>query len=188
MIKNPQLFCAKVLDTLRVSGLTYSLNETPFSCNIVLMKNHQMIAYQTVVATHKVVKSGKPAYLAAKMTIRQNNVDTRHGAGAVLQPAYRSNLAREGFIYRGAKIYNKLNSTLRNQPKLEKFKSGAREWVKKNISIKPKPSFSSIIVGSRRNQPPPPPPEPPPLQNTIRRYFLPLQNWSPNHPNNQAQQ
>ena len=149
---------------------------------------HQMIAYQTVVATHKVVKSGKPAYLAAKMTIRQNNVDTRHGAGAVLQPAYRSNLAREGFIYRGAKIYNRLNTTFRNQPKLEKFKSGAREWVKKNISIKPKPSFSSIIVGSRRNQPPPPPPEPPPLQNTIRRYFLPLQNWSPNHPNNQAQQ
>ena len=60
---------------------------------------HQMIAYQTVVATHKVVKTGKPAYIAAKMNVRQNNLDTRQGAGAVLPPAYNKlNLAREGFI------------------------------------------------------------------------------------------
>ena len=152
---------------------------------------HQMIAYQTVVATHKVVKSGKPAYIAAKMTVRQNNLDTRQGAGAVLPPAYNKlNLAREGFIYRGAKIYNKLDATLRTETKLEKFKSGARDWVKKNISIKPKPYFSSITVGTRRNQPPPSPPPaeppPPPLRNTIRRYFLPLQHHPPNHHNNQT--
>ena len=40
MIKNPHLICANVLDTLQVSGLTYSLNETPFSCNIVLRKKY----------------------------------------------------------------------------------------------------------------------------------------------------
>ena len=40
MIQNPQLVCARGLDTLRVSGLTYSLNETPFSCNIVLRKKY----------------------------------------------------------------------------------------------------------------------------------------------------
>ena len=40
MIQNNQLVCVRGLDTLRVSGLTYSLNETPFSCNIVLRKKY----------------------------------------------------------------------------------------------------------------------------------------------------
>ena len=40
MILNPHLVCARVLNTLRISCLTYSLNETPFSCNIVLRKKY----------------------------------------------------------------------------------------------------------------------------------------------------
>ena len=40
MIKNPHLVCERVLNTLKVSGLTYSLTETPFSCNIELGKKY----------------------------------------------------------------------------------------------------------------------------------------------------
>ena len=40
MIKNPHLVCERVLNTLKVSGLTYSLTETPFSCNIELRKKY----------------------------------------------------------------------------------------------------------------------------------------------------
>ena len=40
MIKNPHLVCERVLNTLKISGLTYSLSETPFSCNIVLRKKY----------------------------------------------------------------------------------------------------------------------------------------------------
>ena len=40
MIKNPHLVCERVLNTLKVSGLTYSLSETPFSCNIELRKKY----------------------------------------------------------------------------------------------------------------------------------------------------
>ena len=40
MIKNPHLVCERVLNTLKTSGLTYSLSETPFSCNIELRKKY----------------------------------------------------------------------------------------------------------------------------------------------------
>ena len=71
-------------------------------------------------------------------------------------------------------LFNKLDEHLRNETKLERFKVGVREWVKTNISIKPKPIFQSISAGR-----PPPPPEPPPPEqphpriDTIRRYLIP---------------
>ena len=65
---------------------------------------HQMIAYHTAVSTYKIVQSGKPSYIAAKMQVRQGNQNTRQGAGTVSQPGYTLNMAREGFIYRGATI------------------------------------------------------------------------------------
>ena len=102
------------------------------------------------------------------------NLNTRHGAGTVVTPGYRLNIAREGFIYRGAQVYNKLDARLRSEPKLESFKTGLRKWVKTNIAVKPTPRFASISeFGSRRqHSPPPPPPDPPPRINTITRYFM----------------
>ena len=73
---------------------------------------HQMIAYQTAVATYKVVKSGTPSYIASKLKVRQTNSDTRQGAGKVVPPVYKKNIPREGFIYRGAQVYNKLEAEL----------------------------------------------------------------------------
>ena len=135
---------------------------------------HQMVAYQTAVTTYKIVKSGKPSYIAEKMKIRQINPNIRQGGGTVQQPAYNLNIAREGFIYRGASIFNKLGVSLRTEPKLETFKAGVKTWVIKNITIKPKPHFPSISAGSRVNHtPPPPPPKPPPKANTIIRYLVP---------------
>ena len=40
MIENPHQACERVLNTLKVSGLTYGLTETPFSCNIELRKKY----------------------------------------------------------------------------------------------------------------------------------------------------
>ena len=40
---------------------------------------HQMIAYQTAVSTYKIVKSGKPSYISAKMNLRNINLNTRQG-------------------------------------------------------------------------------------------------------------
>ena len=40
---------------------------------------HQMVAYQTAVATYKIVKSGKPTYIAEKMQARQMKLNIRQG-------------------------------------------------------------------------------------------------------------
>ena len=136
---------------------------------------HQMVAYQTAVATYKIVKSGKPKYIAEKMQARQMKLNIRQGGGTVKLPGYTLNIAREGFIYRGASLFNKLDVSLRKEPKLEKFKVGVKEWVKQNVTIKPKSNFSSIEAGSKRNIPPPPPKPPPkPPPNSIRNYFHPV--------------
>ena len=145
---------------------------------------HQMVAYQTAVSTYKIIKSGKPSYIAAKMNLRHTNLNTRQGVDIVQHPRYTLNIAREGFIYRGATIYNKLDECLRNETKLQRFKDGVREWVKTNITIRPKPTFQSILAGRHSNHPPPPPeppppPQPPPRQGTITRYFMQVDKSQP---------
>ena len=123
------------------------------------------------MSTYKIVRSDKPSYLASNMKVKQLNHNTRLGGGTLKLPRYKLNIAREGFIYRGAYIYNKLDESLRSEHKLEKFKTGVREWIKTNINIKPTPSCPSISSGSRRHQPPPPPPESPLLNQKISKAF-----------------
>ena len=54
-----------------------------------------MVAYQTTVFTYKIVKSGKPDYIAAKMKGRQMNINTRQEVGTVIPPSYTLNIARQ---------------------------------------------------------------------------------------------
>ena len=84
-------------------------------------------------------------------------------------------IAREGFLFRGATLFNKLDESLRNETKLERFKRDLRKWVKKNICIKPTPKFPSLTQSNfpPRPDPPPPKPDPPSTQNIIRRYLIP---------------
>ena len=133
----------------------------------------QMIAYQTAITAHKVFKSGKPSYIAAKLKVKESHQNTRQ-CGTLVTPSYSKNITREGFIYRGANVLNKLSKSLRTETKLEKFKSGLKDWVKANIAIKPKATFPSLTAGYRRNQPPPPPPPLPPRHNTITQYLVPM--------------
>ena len=132
---------------------------------------HQMIAYHTALTTYKIVQSGKPSYIAAKLKIRSRN--TRQGRGMIVPPDYRLSIAREGFIYRGAQLMNILHDDLRNESNIHKFKRGVKDWVKENISVKPKTSFPSLYNPNTTVPRPPPPPRP--LQNhpnTIHRYMV----------------
>ena len=74
---------------------------------------HQMVAYHTGITAHKVVKSGKPSYLAEKMKVRRMDQNTRQGGSKLVLPDYELNICKEGFIYRGASLLNKLE-LLRN--------------------------------------------------------------------------
>ena len=136
----------------------------------------QMIAFQTLLMMHKIIKSGKPTYLANKVQERSEVRHLRGRSGSVSLSTHSLSIAREGFVSRGSTLMNMLDMNLRNEPILSKFKAGLREWVKSNISIKP---VSKFPVFSRGSRPAPPAPAPPtrlaaePSQNLITLYFRP---------------
>ena len=150
----------------------YNTSTEDLSKESKTMSVHQMIAYQTAVAAYKIIKSNKPKYIASKMKSKEGSMNLRGRKGSVSQASLSLSIAREGFIYRGSSIINKLDEKLRNEEKLSKFKSGVRAWVLKNIQIKPTSRFPSIVNGMKRKPPEPDPPDPLPL-NGIRRYLVP---------------
>ena len=106
----------------------------------------------------------------------------RGGAGFLNIPKYRLSLSREGFIYRGATLFNQLDENIREEKNANQFKKLTKDWIKKNISVKPKQFFSSIIqrpkngeayshLGTSNNQLSNGPAV---TQNQITRYFKPI--------------
>ena len=60
---------------------------------------HQMIAYSTVLMTHKIVQSGKPSYLAERMKPRVTSTRLRGKEGVLTVPRCNLSVSREGFNY-----------------------------------------------------------------------------------------
>ena len=136
-----------------------------------------------MVLTHKIVQSRKPGYIADKLKPRQSNRRLRGGAGVLNTPPYKLSLSREGFIYRGSILYNRMDEKIREEKDFVKFKKCSKEWIKKNISVKPKQFFSKIIqrprngdayfcMGTQDNRLSN---SPIITQNQITRYFKPIQ-------------
>ena len=46
-------------------------------------------------------------------------------------------MARGGFLYKGAKLYNMLPSEIKKVNKYDKFKAKVKAWIKLHITIKP---------------------------------------------------
>jgi hypothetical protein len=95
----------------------------------------QMIAFQTITMTHKILKSKKPSYLSRK--IQENS----RSSGRLNQPKLSLSISKEGFIYRGIQLTNMLDDSIRSENKLENFKARLWEWVKSIIM--PSPSQST---------------------------------------------
>ena len=96
----------------------------------------QMIAYHTALLAYKIVKTNKPSYLAEKLQRRNVGVNLRGNKGSIVQRNKKLALSKEGFVYRGTALLNKLSVELRNEDKLEVFKAGLRKWVLVNIPAK----------------------------------------------------
>ena len=141
---------------------------------------HQLVAYQTIIMVRSIIENKKPKYIADKLRPIQGKARLRTGTGNLNIPQYKLSLSREGFVYRGAYIYNLLDETIKKEENLGKFKDNVKGWVKRNISIKPKSNFSSISERIQINKPG--------LRNSnnlaptlhasnpITRYFKPLSN------------
>ena len=92
-------------------------------------------------------------------------------SGSVQQPNHSLSITKEGFVYRGITLMNMLDVPLRCEPRLEKFKAGLRDWVKKNISAKPK--FQAVGRAVRQPTQAQPRTTTEHSRNLITNYFQP---------------
>ena len=103
-----------------------------------------MIAYHSGVLAYKIVKAGKPNYIAEKLTRKDVGKKLRGNLGRISIKKKKLAISREGFIYRAALLLNKIDEDLRNEEKLDRFKTGFRRWVLQNVAIKPKSKFTKV--------------------------------------------
>ena len=103
---------------------------------------HQWTAFMTIMAVFRVLTSGKPKYLADKMQLRRPGGDDL--ARVPLRHQYTITIerrdiavARGGFVYRGAALFNSLPLELRQETSLLTFKRRVKKWVSESILVKP---------------------------------------------------
>ena len=100
----------------------------------------QMVAYYTLIMVHKITITGKPAYLAERLKLRNEDERELRGWGGrtVEIPDYSLETSRAGFVFRGGRLYNSVSRNLREEMSISKFKEGAKKWVKEQIPVKPR--------------------------------------------------
>ena len=96
---------------------------------------HQLGAFSTLVFAKKIIMTGKPLCLANQF-VESNVMNTRIKTYVTL-PKVSLSASREGFIYRAAKLINKLPESVWKESSVRLFKKKLYEWVKMNISVKP---------------------------------------------------
>jgi hypothetical protein len=100
---------------------------------------HQLGAYHTLVTVFRIVTTGEPKYLADKLVLRTPEEGTIFPNKHVhtIQTNRTLTVARSGFLYRGAKLWNCLPLECRLERKSEVFKVEVKRWVREQISRKP---------------------------------------------------
>ena len=88
---------------------------------------NQLVVYHTLLQVYKIRSSREPEYLS--QALRDDNRN-----GNIIIPNTDLSLAKNSFVFRGAKLWNNLPPNIRNNFKISKFKKESRKWVKENIS------------------------------------------------------
>ena len=88
---------------------------------------------------HKVTITGKPAYLAERLRLRDESARELRawGSRTVETPDYALETSRAGFVYRGGKLYNSVSRNLREETSIAKIQREAKKWVTEQIPVRP---------------------------------------------------
>ena len=97
----------------------------------------QMIAYQTLIMTFKILQTSMPKYLSSKIKFDVKTRPSRRGKLELTRSNYKLNQCKEGFVNRAISLYNNLDDQVKTSENLNMFKTEVREWIKKNIRAKP---------------------------------------------------
>ena len=95
---------------------------------------HQQAAFMILRLALRIMKTGKPEYLATRL---QNYTSTRRARQRLVVPRCRLNLAMEGFINQATRLVNKLPHDLMSVLEKTHQSTILCDWVRRNISIKP---------------------------------------------------
>jgi hypothetical protein len=100
---------------------------------------HQLGAHHTIVTAHRVITTGQPQYLAAKLILRQPRPDETFPLRQANTITVNCDLTigRSGFLYRAARIWNQLPAALREETKPEVFKFNVKKWIREHVPRKP---------------------------------------------------
>ena len=99
-----------------------------------MLSVNQLIAYTTLVSIFKIKISGKPAYLAQRLSfLGQNDRVNNRRNGNSTNIDFRLARGREGMLYRGSKLYNSLDPSLKTESKVNKFKFKLKDWIFRKI-------------------------------------------------------
>ena len=93
---------------------------------------NQLIFYQTVLQTHKVLVGSDPVYFKQRMST-DHPYQTRQATGGSIWRG--EDYTGKSFSSRGAQAYNTIPTYIRNCHTLPTFKKKLRQWVSTNIPI-----------------------------------------------------
>ena len=86
---------------------------------------HQLIAYHTLLKAFKVVMTREPVYLAKRFGLEQlGQVGCRARRRQLdIRVDFTLSIARFGFVYRGAQLWNMIPVDIKTAPSLGEFKT-----------------------------------------------------------------
>ena len=96
---------------------------------------HQLGALRTVTMVKKIILTQKPKYLARRFQLREKNKN--RSRTSLVSERVTLDLKREGFVYRGSRLFNILPEELKLENKIEVFKEKVEDWIKEIIPVKP---------------------------------------------------
>ena len=106
------------------------------ACNWLSVK--QLVMYQSLVMTHKVIISGSPFYLKENFNTVHSYRTRQASTGSIRrgpEPSKPHNFTFNSFTYRATREYNLLPGQIRSSRTMSSFKTKLKEWIKTNVPI-----------------------------------------------------
>ena len=127
-----QVLMNKVLRLLTKRG-----RETPTSVlcqDTGMLSVHQKAAFSVICSIYKTLKNRKPTYNYERLRPREDLLHQYSQCGRI---DFKLTISRDSYFYRGSRLFNMLPSDIKNVKSLGLFKKQVKDWIIKNISVKP---------------------------------------------------
>ena len=99
---------------------------------------HQLIAYHSLLTTHKSIFKKRPVYISDKFKV--NRTQDQIGPSRHINTVNISGkltISQSGFMVRSGRLWNQLPVDVRQTECYNSFKSKIKKWISSNIKVRP---------------------------------------------------